>query len=759
MVKKLLLIICTIICLLCFSNIKTKSLVLDIDTTSNYFGKKENKEKVEEITIDDLLIKINPSYEKIEENNQLILFLNKKTLGICLYDKLANYAWYSSYQHLDKLSVEAGVKSNIESGVIITAYDTTTLNEVRSYCSNEKECKIEYKKINNGFLASLNYITLGISFDIEVIINNNDLLCKVLLDTLKEVPYKTAAMKVAKEYKLKDVEIFPYMGSDNYLINAYAVIPDGNGALIRYTDTSYDTAYIKQIYGVDNGTIQKNKSNYLKNNYDITLPIFGINHGYNQAAFLCQITSGEESSELHSYPYMYSNLALNRTFFKFLARNKINIDVASSESGIITIINNNVVNNLFELKYSFINNNNANYSGIAKEYQEDLNLKQNKKDTNNINIKLDTLAQDYKKSLFGKKYIELTSYKELTNILEELNKESVNNILVNYLGFNRNGYFDNTLTKVKLDRSLGSKKDYQVLIDYLNKNNYELYFYTNPLVATRNVISKETIKTLNLKLFEYDFKSSNNNLKGRYINPLKLANYFLKNQKNYQKLEINNFSLDTIGTTCISYRYKTNEYSRDIFIDQIINELDKITKENNNYNLAMENPYSYYYQFIKNIYNTPVESSKYSFITDSIPLMSLLLTSYIDLYSNNINYVSNYDLYYLRLIEYHIYPSFIITYEDTNKLRFCNYEYLYTTKYNDWKEEIKRAYSIVNKGLKNTINAKMISHRYIDNGICEIIYDNNVTIYINYTNEDYSYNNIIIPKCNFSILGGMINEE
>ena len=51
------------------------------------------------------------------------------------------------------------------------------------------------------------------------------------------------------------------------------------------------------------------------------------------------------------------------------------------------------------------------------------------------------------------------------------------------------------------------------------------------------------------------------------------------------------------------------------------------------------------------------------------------------MYSSNINYVSNYNVFILRLIEYNIYPSYMITKDTTSKLRYANYEYLYTTKH------------------------------------------------------------------------------
>ena len=51
-------------------------------------------------------------------------------------------------------------------------------------------------------------------------------------ESIKEVEVGKLSPKL---YLLKSITIFPYFGSQNYKINGYSFIPDGSGALIRYT--------------------------------------------------------------------------------------------------------------------------------------------------------------------------------------------------------------------------------------------------------------------------------------------------------------------------------------------------------------------------------------------------------------------------------------------------------------------------------------------------------------------------------------------
>ena len=724
------------------------SITNEINPTTNFFGQKENQETVDEVL--DSAFLLEKGYKQVATNSHLTLYLDEDNMGISVYDKDAKYIWYSSYPNMEDYDYLDAVKQIISSGIHIECFDSTSLNETTKYSKKQSsDCSITYDYLNNGFIAHLNFITVGVSFDVKVTIDGSDLLVELLLETLQEIPYKTKAMKAAKEYKLKAITVFPYFGSANYSINGYAFIPDASGALIRYSDVGYDTAFIKRVYGQDYGITPYTKNEYLKAPSIISLPIYGINHGYNQAAFLCQITEGAGAAELNSYPYMYSNINLNRTFFKFITRDKFNVNMASSASGAITLINTDVYHQHLSLKYHFLNGNDANYSGMARSYQKEFNFKDN---DSSSTLKLDVVAQDYKLGLFGKNYITMTSYTDLLDILKELNSLGINNIEINYIGFNNNGYYDNNQAKFKLDSSLGSKKEYNQLIDYMSEHHIKLSYYTNPLLANSSSLSYQTIKMQNLESFIYTYKSSLE-LTAKYINPTMLSTYLLKNAERFTKFSVDSLTLVDVGETSFSYRYKGLNVAREEMINQMVEEMNNLK----DYHLAMYNPNDYLYNYLDSYYDADYESSKYAFITDSIPFVSLVLSGKVNMYSTNTNYVSDYNLFKLRLVEYNIRPSFMITNEATNKLRYANFEYLYTTEYQLWKGQINQVQSFIDGALKHVTNVEMIDHHYLADGIAKISYQNGVVIYINYTNDDYLVDTYTITPMNYLVVGGDVS--
>jgi len=723
----------------------------NIDPTTNFFTQPLDQTPVATSPDpDEPLSKTyqNKAYEKIAENDDLILFLHPISLGIAIYDKKAQYHWYSSYPDFENASYSTGVKNQIASGVQIECFETTSseLIEIVRYSSDVAERTVHIETLSDGSLISLNFTKIGISFKVKIAIDGRNLITTFLQDSLEEVPIKIATYE--KKYKLKSITFFPYLGSNNYQINAYAMIPDGSGALIRYTDEEYQTAYIKRIYGSDYGIQERSQlSGHLSNQQTVTMPIYGINHGYNQAAILAQITKGSGSSELHAYPYMYNNLNLNRTFFKYLARDRFLVFMTTADRNSISLINSEVYPTDFEVQYTFLAKDDANYVGMAKAYRENLALKS--QTPGDIPLKADVIAQDYKPGLFGKKFITMTNYRDLQSIVGDLVSRQVNNLEITYIGWNKNGYYGNLPLKPKVSRRLGGKKDFNMLMDYLDELEIELYSYQNPLATSKSPLSSPIIKRTNLQPFVYRFDSSLNTT-GYHLNPSVLADNILKYLKEYQKLGIRNLNLSYVGEAGYSYLYKGNE----VYREQLFKIVEDEIKQLSMFNLGMNNPNSYLYPYLNSYYSTPYESSRYAFVTDSIPFVSLVLGGGVNLFAPYSNFVSDSQTFALRLIEYDLYPSFILTQKPSYNLRYTNLEHIYTSEYAIWRDIIGDLYNQINGALKYVKGSAITDHRYLQPGVSLTTYDNGVKIVVNYTDASYIISGKTVGPSGYLVIEG-----
>lgn len=685
-------------------------------------------------------------FELITTSTDLRLYLNRSILNIAIYDERSEYIWFGYYPGYQNKSYTDTLKRWIESGVTVDYYDATSLNEARMSLSNpDAGTTIDYDLENNGFLAKINMVKLGISFDLNVTLENDELNVNIPYASIVEVPYKTAAMRFPKEYKLQSIIVFPYLGSENHEINGYAMIPDGSGALIRYTDTPYNSAYVKRIYGRDYGIQSDVTTTYhLKDETTLSLPVYGINHGYKQQAFLAELTSGYGAAELHSYPYMYNAIDINTTFFMYKTRDRSLIRLSGGAISTIPLINKDPYPSDYGVKYSFLIGDDASYSGMARRYREHLGLED--LDDDRFDMHLEMVGIDKKPSLFGETQVKLTTYQEAKDIILDLH-ETVNDFTITYRSYNKGGTYGNAPYAFNLVSALGGRRNFKKLVDAVHDlEGVTLSLESSPLIVADTKVFDSQLRKTTLDLFTVAIDSSREN-QGSMLSLLGLSERIIKDDRMYERYQLHDLSLKAIGDFSFSYQRS----QKTIYREQMIEEMKKEMEELENFNLGLYEPANYFYPYLERYYETPYQSNSYAYLSESIPFISLVLSGYVKTYSPLLNYVNQLDVMTLKMIEYNLRPSFIVTSSPGYLLRYTHVEYLYTTEYDVWKDVIKDTYQDVSSILSDVSGEKMLSHRYIASGVAEITYESHV-IYVNYTETPYTVgSNVIAPMSATSV--------
>jgi hypothetical protein len=714
----------------------------NLSTDSNFFGQAENTTPVEIDAAPEIKL-LGLGYQAVSETDELKLYVKERYFQIAVLDKASGYIWYSVYPDYLQLGLSGTSRFFVESGVIIEYYnlDNILVEDSKSYVSGTKynvEVDYDYESVEQGFKAHLNFKDQAIEFDVMVYIEEGQLKVTLPIDSLVEGDIEKPVLNIdgtttikTTSYRLKSVYVFPYFGSNNYEINGYSMIPDGSGALIRYTNVRSSTAYTKRIYGVDEGISAfkaESSTYYLQNELTASYPAFGVNHGYQQAAFLAVMTEGDSFAEIHSYPYGYNAYPLNTTFFKFIVRERYTIQTSSNSSDSFQLINTDPYPTDYVVTYYFISNTDASYSGMAQVYKDVLTLDRETKEGSGLNLTL--LGMDYKGGLFGKNYVPMTTYDDVVTIASELKTLGVNGLNIVYTGWNKGGYYDNELMKPVTSSKLGGKRDFLEMMSYLNENSVDIYFQSNPLISYQATLGSGVVKKITLSSFATSATRSSLFAYTYYTNPEEVADKVLKFSRLYENLGIDSLALSTVGSSLFSYRDNQINYYRNQALSIIQGEIEALAA----YQMGLYQPNSYLWKSTDTYYQAPVESNKYAYITDSIPFVQLVLNGSSRLVSSYVNYVSDYDLLALRLIEYGMEPSFLITKESTHKLRYTNSQYIYTSQYDLWDDIILDIGMKTQAVLNDIGGQEMISHRYIHQGVSESIYQNGTKVYVNYTN-------------------------
>ncbi|MCF7931990.1 MAG: hypothetical protein K9K93_02365, partial [Acholeplasmataceae bacterium] len=557
-------------------------------------------------------------FDRILENSRFDLYLNEATMNIALHDLEAGYIWTGFHPGIYEKAYTDTVRESIESGVTVRVFDATTLNEATMSLSDpDAGTVIEYEIDATGFTAHIDMVKLGLSFVVSVTMGEDGITVTIPHDSITEVPYKTVAMKVAKVYKVQSIALFPYFGSGNHEINGYALIPDGSGALIRYEEMPYETAYVKRLYGLDPGIQQRpSQAAHLKTDLDVSMPLFGINHGYQQAAFLAVMESGFGASELHSYPYMYNNIDINTTYFLYKTRDRSLIELSGGEISTIPLINEHPYPSDYQVSYTMLSDTDAGYSGMAKHYREMLELDQ-LEDQAGSGINLQVIGIDFKHGLLGKQHVLLTTYREAKDIASDLLGSGVKNLKLGYESWNKGGFFGANPTAFNPSRPLGGKTDLKELSTMaLESDQMTLYLVTDPLVLNRQswfqtVLKKTTLNLLDMPLENLERTSG-------YVRPIAdVSETILDEAKHYDAYGIDTIELLSVGDTSFSYQLKRETVYREQMIIEMVSSLGEL----DDFSLVLSRPNDYLFRATSVYLDTPLMSNGYTFMTDSVPFL------------------------------------------------------------------------------------------------------------------------------------------
>lgn len=728
-------------------------ITYELNPQANFFGQVENTTPVPLPAnyANELATK---GYVKTGETDRLELYVRERFFQIAVYDKLAGYLWYSVYPDYLSMGYSGTSRYFIESGVVIEYYnlDNILIEDSKSYVSGSRynvDLEFDYDAIDNGVKVHLTFDDLAIKFDVDVYVEGDRLVVHLPMDSLWEGQIEkpmlnldgTTSMKITK-YRLKSVYLFPYFGANNHQINGYAMVPDGSGALIRYTDRQSATAYIQRIYGTDEGntaipTINWTNAHW-KDELTASMPIFGINHGYHQAAFAAILESGDANAEIHSYPFGYNSYQINTTFMKFIVRERYTIRTSSAQSDSFQLVNETAYPADYTVSYRFLAGEKASYSGMAEAAREAWTQPAQASSQKAAQIKV--IAQDYKNGLFGKTIVAMTTYEQLIDLVRQMEEEGLSSLELEYFGWNKGGFYDNPSDRPAASGALGGETKLKRLEAVLQELGIQTFYTRSPLIAYESSLGQGVVKKVTLVNFETARIKSSLFQSAFYRDPALIAKRILDHAKAYERLGVDAMTIETVGQALFSYRTGGVSNTRDDAMRIVEEQIGLL----GTYDLAMIQPNSYLYRYLTSYYRMPIESNKYSYMTDSIPFLQMVLHGKVALYSDYVNYVSDYGLYSLRLVEYGVSPAFIVTAEPTYRLRHTNLEYLFTTEFALWKDTILQMNLEVGSKLTDLADQTIAYHRYVAPGIAETTYADGTVILVNFTASSYDHGGILV---------------
>ncbi len=668
-------------------------------------------------------ISANEDYELLwDSDGKAIIFKSLKT------GKYWSDILYDSFK-------EGSLSANGNSPISITVTNTKTLKweTVTSYSQLESNGNVVCRKIDNGLRVTYFFDNYKIAVPVDYILEKDNLT--VNIDSSK-------ILEDGTDYKLISVTVLPkFCSVKNDANNGKLFIPSGTGALMDTTENPAGVReYVGEVYGMDSA--RRNPDNYT-DYADIKLPVFGaygndtgIMGIIDKCASACEITASAGNDRLG-----YSSVG---TVFYVRGYDRFPYTYHGKYKGVTSRATEDISGDVFSVKYFPLQDENANYIGIAEKYRNYLeeNFKLEKVAENSSCYSVTMLGgTNITKSFFGipyKKLIPLTTFEQATDILENL-KDKFNTLpYVRMQGYGDNGIREGSIAGGKKYPSIyGSKKDIKNFID--KYSDAKLYFDFDIVNFSKSnngfSINSDSAKTA------ISYKAEHTPVDPLRNNDENNIYYTVSRDKLNDSLKFaieksKRYNIDYVSFSTLGYNaYSDTKYIAKSKIEtDIINLINKAQSEKKSVAVSNANVYAAISADV--IFDVSMDNGKWDSLDEEIPFYQMVFHSYKPMYTQAVNLEENIDAAIAKAVAYGMGVGFDVTYNYESKSDDLSEYRLYGTMYSDVVEQVETL--LINSGYDKIYSQvkdlKIINYETYTNGLSKTTFEGGKTIYVNHTN-------------------------
>ncbi len=585
----------------------------------------------------------------------------------------------------------------------------------------------------------------------------------------------------AKQYSLTNIKILPYFGAYDQTQKGYVVLPDGSGTLVRFEDASPEiaTTITNRLYGEDYSFYEQktvaNMENWILPVYgmlestaveryeNVVLPDGSVDVAtitdYENKGFLAIVTEGDSLAEITTA----SGGILNKYFatsINVYPRPKDTYPLDGiSVSGLTatwTVETDKKYTGNYRIKYIMLEGEDANYVAMADIYRDYLEK--------NGKIERQTFEGDtelYIETFGAVKTTErmlgvpvsvkkaLTSFENAKTMIADLEEDGITNLSIRYTGWANGGIEAKAPTRAKVEKALGGSDGFEDLVVFAKEKgvkifpDYDFVYVSSFGSGDKFDVKEDSVKTVDNRSavhrkYSPVYQAFMNDMQ-LLISPNRLLEFYELFEEKYAEFGTGAISFATLGSDLNSDHNKNNSLNREDSKERVEEFLTRVNEDG--YEIMVDQGNAYALAYADDILNVPLDSSNRYVASEAIPFVGLVFHGYKSFAGTAINLAGDYNNSILKTVENGANLFFLLSYDNTEELKanYGEYEY-YSIRYDIWYEDMVETYKIVNKILKPVINAIAVSHEFTDFRVVEMVYDNGVTITLDYNTSVITVN-------------------
>ncbi len=165
---------------------------------------------------------------------------------------------------------------------------------------------------------------------------------------------------------------------------------------------------------------------------------------------------------------------------------------------------------------------------------------------------------------------------------------------------------------------------------------------------------------------------------------------------------------------------------------------------------AADGANSYTFKSADILFDIPIGSSRVQIADRDIPFLQMVLHGYIPYAGEAGNLFYDHDVLVLKWLEYGCLPYYELTYQSSEKLINTGYAELFSSHYLQCRDQILETYRLFRDNLDGVWNSLMTEHT-CEGDISKITYESGRILYLNYSEQDVTYENNVIPARGFLV--------
>lgn len=689
--------------------------------------------------------------ELYQETDTHALYFNEETLAVKVLVKVDDYVWSSSLPPELMSGFSSVWRSFAQSPFVIDYMDPkrpSTLN--RDFPTFHAITTSE-----NGYDLELYYPRVKVYLTAHITLVEDKLDVQIIDD---EIIYEDGEDRIND---IARIYMMPFWGAVEALeTDGYIFLPDGSGALMRFGEARpYRSPYEERIYGRDEGISRRGLVLTRFPQVDaenIKMPVYGISHGHQQQASFMQILSGAPYAHIYASPagvrinHFWTASIFNyiETFFQNSGR--------AGKGYPLVYRDPNPVNP--HVRFHLLSDEDADYVGMAKRYQEELvetgvisDESNNIMDSEEFPLLINAFMADQEESFLFTRLKAMTKFSDILDWQEYLFDLAGEGLTVSLRGAQPGGVSGHTLGSTKIASKLGGKKGLNELKDTAAEKGFGLLLNTDLGVGNEPQMGKnDMVYNIDRSI---SYRSSSGNLYD--------TEYFLNLPS--QLAAINNLANDSIfdetlgldiasmGDMLFSDHKRGEKTPRGYIANEQANALAAFKDDLEVY---LENPNDYLWSSVDALYNVSNSHSMFVFESDTVPFLQIVLSGYKALFAPYMNFGSQDQSEVLRSIEYNLYPNYLVTELPSSELIDSNTNDIYYSEFDVLYPEIKSDYEFMRSILDPVRGETIVAREIPASNIAVVSYSNGMKVAVNYSTSTYDYEGHTIPAMNAILIEG-----